>query len=118
MGLNRLDFLSNAPKNFIFLNTSNKTNFGGVLFLLYIFIVILITLFYLTYFFTEEDYSVEYTYNQEILNNDEKELKLNDSKYNPYFDYSFKFYYEEGNVKYRFNDDELKHFKLINITNK
>ena len=67
MGLNRLDFLSNAPKNFIFRNTSNKTNFGGILFLLYIFVVALIATIYLCDFFTDEDYSVEYTHNSKML---------------------------------------------------
>ena len=36
MGLHRLDFFSNSPKNFIFQNASNKTNLGGVLTLIYI----------------------------------------------------------------------------------
>ena len=75
MGLNRLDFLSNAPKNFIFRNTSNKTNFGGILFLLYIFLVVLITTIYLYDFFTDEDYTIEYTYNRKILTSNEIDLK-------------------------------------------
>ena len=113
MGLNGLDFLSNAPKNFIFRNTSNKTNFGGVLFLLYIFIVILIALFYLTYFFIEEDYSVEYTHNLEVTSEDKDELKLKDDRYNPYFDFEFLFYYEKNGKKIRWPNG----FALINLTN-
>ena len=115
MGLNRLDFLSNAPKNFIFRNTSNKTNFGGVLFLLYIFIVVLIIIFYLCKFYTDEDYSVEYIYNEEPISKDEAKLKLNDNKYNPYFDFIFEFLYvDKTSKKYILLPDD---FVLINTTN-
>ena len=113
MGLNRLDFLSNAPKNFIFRNTSNKTNFGGVLFLLYIFIVVLIIIFYLCKFYTDEDYSVEYTYYHKILNAEEEEIMLNTTRYNPFFDFKFQFYFEKNDKKYSLPDD----FVLINNTN-
>ena len=113
MGLNRLDFLSNAPKNFIFRNTSNKTNFGGVLFLLYIFIVVLIIIFYLCKFYTDEDYSVEYTYYHKILNAEEEEIMLNTTRYNPFFDFKFQFYFEKNDKKYSLPDD----FVLINMTN-
>ena len=109
MGLNRLDFLSNAPKNFIFRNTSNKTNFGGVLFLLYIFIVVLIIIFYLCKFYTDEDYSVEYTYNEEPISKDEAKLKSNDNRYNPYFDFLFQFFYVNKTGK----EDIIKLAKVI-----
>ena len=114
MALNRLDFLSDAPKNFIFRNTSNKTNFGGILFLLYIFSVVLITTIYLYDFFTDEDYTVEYTHNRKILDFNEYALKLKDIKYNPYFDFLIQFYYEEGKEKYILDEDD---FFLINRTN-
>ena len=113
MGFNRFDFLSNAPKNFIFRNTSNKTNFGGILFLLYIFVVALIATIYLCDFFTDEDYSVEYTHNSEILEENAAELKLKDDRYNPYFDFMFEFYYIKEGINYKLNDG----FKLINMTN-
>ena len=117
MGLNRLDFLSNSPKNFIFRNTSNKTNFGGILFLLYIFIVVLIITFYLCYFLTNEDYSVEYTFNQQSLYDEEEELMLNDNRYNPYFDFVFNFYGVDDKGEYYISDD-LVHFFLVNGTDK
>ena len=113
MGFNRFDFLSNAPKNFIFRNTSNKTNFGGILFLLYIFVVALIATIYLCDFFTDEDYSVEYTHNSKILDQNTAELKLKDDRYNPYFDFMFQFYYIKEGINYKLNDS----FKLINMTN-
>ena len=60
MGLHKLDFLSNAPQNLIFQNTSNKTNFGGVITLFYIIVVLIITVFYLVDYKVKEDYSIEY----------------------------------------------------------
>ena len=112
MGLNRLDFLSNAPKNYIFRNTSNKTNFGGVLFLLYILIVFLITIYYLSYFFIIETYSIEYTYNEERY--DDYNKRVNDTRYNPYFDILFSFYIVNDTGSYM----ELPYYiELINKTN-
>ena len=89
MGLHRLDFLSNAPKNFIFQNSSNKTNFGGFLTLTYIIIVLIIFIFYLIYYLSEEYFTVQYIHYQNYLNNSEIIKKENDIKYNPYFDFIF-----------------------------
>ena len=37
--MNKLDFLSGAPKTLIFEKSSNKTNFGGVLTIIYLIIL-------------------------------------------------------------------------------
>ena len=119
MALNRFDFLSNSPKNFIFRNTSNKTNIGGFLFLLYIFIVALITAFYICYYITNEDYLVEYTYNVEILEDDEEKFKLKDERYNPYFNFEFIFsiWYEDEQISIVNLPPNLQnYFKIINTT--
>ena len=114
MGFNRFDFLSNAPKNFIFRNTSNKTNFGGILFLLYIFLVVLIATIYLYDFFTDDDYSIEYTHNSEILYENTIGKKLKDDRYNPYFDFIFQFYCMEENRECSLDED---YFILTNMAN-
>ena len=41
-----LDFISDSPNLFILHKESNKTNFGGVLFLLYIITMIIIIIYY------------------------------------------------------------------------
>ena len=77
------------------------------------FVVALISTIYLCDFFTDEDYSVEYTHNSEILEENAAELKLKDDRYNPYFDFMFQFYYIKEGINYKLNDS----FKLINMTN-
>ena len=110
MGLHRLDFLSNAPKNFIFQNSSNKTNFGGFLALAYIIIVLIIFTFYLIYYLSEEYFTVQYIHYQKYLNDSEIIKRKNDIKYNPYFD----FFFEMGT----YNDILLNNFIFVNQTNR
>ena len=54
-----LDFLTDSPKIFIFQKDKNKTNFGGILFLIYIIVMILISLIYLADYSMNEKYSYE-----------------------------------------------------------
>jgi hypothetical protein len=97
MSLNCLDFLSGSPKNFIFNKSSNKTLFGGILSLVFLILAFIIIIFYLLNFFLEDDFSVQYSYYQMPLNNDnEEEKKLNDERYNPYFNFQFSLF-----VKYK-----------------
>lgn len=63
--MHSLDFLSQSPKNFIFQKETNKTNFGGVLFLLYIIIMFFISLAYLLDYFMNDHYIIEYS---QVLN--------------------------------------------------
>ena len=90
MGLHRLDFFSNSPKNFIFHNTSNKTNLGGVLTLIYIILFIGIIVYYYIEYKLKEDYSVEYSYYEEVLDNEQISNRYNDEKYNEYLDFIFR----------------------------
>ena len=84
MRLNKLDFLSNAPKIFIFQKHSNKTHFGGVLtFILFIIILILFA-YHLIIFITEEDYSIQYLREEKYLYDKEVISRLYDNRYNPY----------------------------------
>ena len=57
--MKHLDFLSDSPKLFLFQKASNKTFFGGVLFLLYIIFMFILCLVYIIDFFINDDYEVE-----------------------------------------------------------
>ena len=109
MGLHRLDFLSNSPRNFIFQNSSNKTNFGGFLTLAFLIIVLIIFLFYLIYYLSEETFTVQYIHHEKHLNEGEIYKRENDIKYNPYFDFNFKI---KG-----FYDNSPDDFIFVNKTN-
>jgi len=57
--LNFLDFISTSPNFFIFQNETNKTNFGGVLFLIYIIIMFFISLGYILDYCINPKYLIE-----------------------------------------------------------
>lgn len=76
--MKNLDFLSDSPKLFLFQKISNKTFFGGVLFLFYIIFMFILCLVYLLDFLFSDNYEVESSI---ILN--EKNIVNITSKENP-----------------------------------
>mgnify|MGYP006916285257 CR=1 FL=1 len=87
--MNKLDFLSEAPKTLIFQHNSNKSNFGGVLTLIYIIIVLFIAFSFIYDYETGLKYSVIYTYDEEYLDDESEKRKLQDERYNPEITYKF-----------------------------
>ena len=59
--MRKLDFISAAPNLSIFKSGANKTNLGGVLFFIYIIILILLAVIYCYDYINQESYSFEYT---------------------------------------------------------
>ena len=59
--MNALDFFSEWPRTFIFQKEVNKTNFGGVLFMFYSIIMILISLSYILLYSLNEKYEIQYS---------------------------------------------------------
>ena len=57
--MRKLDFLSTSPNIYIFREKENKTNFGGVLFLIYIIIMLSISLMYIIDYIVNDKYIVE-----------------------------------------------------------
>ena len=94
--MNYLDFFSQPPTMFIFQKNSNKTTFGGVLFLIYMIIMIIISLIYILDYFLNDKYIVEYS---SYLNSNNKEssslfsyldiYNSSISEYNPIINVSF-----------------------------
>ena len=71
--MNALDFLSNSPNIFIFQKETNKTNFGGVLFLIYIIIMIFISLVYILDYALKDKFEIEsYIFNNKTYDESEK----------------------------------------------
>lgn len=82
--MNKLDFLSKEPKALIFGKNSNKTNFGGVLTLIYLIIVLIIAIAYIYDFSKNKKYEINYTYDYQYHNEAEFISKRNnDENTNP-----------------------------------
>jgi hypothetical protein len=106
--MNYLDFLSQPPTMFIFQKDSNKTTFGGVLFLIYIIIMIIISLIYILDYFLNDKFIIEYS---SYLNSYIKEssniysyldiYNSSVSEYNPILNVSFNIF--KTNESYRIN---------------
>ena len=90
MYIKKFDFLSNYPHMFIFGKRTNKTLFGGILFIIYIFIMINVTIFYTLDFHFNDKYDIRYSlyknFNENIITDEEKE------KLNPYLNFSVDLY--------------------------
>ena len=88
----KIDFLSGAPRIYIFERYSNKTNLGGILTLIYLGILLLIIILFILDYTKDLKYSVVYSYNEEYLNDmDEYKRKLRDENLNPEITYKFGF---------------------------
>ena len=96
MGIEKIDFLSDSPKNSIFNNKVNKTKFGGFLTLLFIIITLIILAYYLIYYFTEQTFSIEYTFNEKIISENERLERLESETYNPYLNFTFNLILDNG----------------------
>ena len=59
--MRKLDFISKSPNFYIFKESANKTNLGGVLFLVHIIIIVLLAIVYFYDYFKNEKYTFSYT---------------------------------------------------------
>ena len=109
--MRNLDFLSNSPNIYIFKERTNKTTFGGVLFLIYIIIMMIISLIYIIDYFVNDKYIIE---NTEHLNLSYNELmnpysyldniQQNDSETNPLINISFNLFKLNESQKINLSD--------------
>ena len=79
------DFLSSAPRNFIFQKNTNKTNFGGFLSVIYFIIFLIVSIYYLLSYYNEDNYSIQYLFHEKILSFEEYYERIQSNKYNPNF---------------------------------
>ena len=69
--MKKLDFISGAPKTFIFQQDSNKTNLGGILTVLFIIAMLIIIYSYIYECFANDKYNVSYYYNKVFYEDEE-----------------------------------------------
>ena len=115
--MNSLDFISESPKVCIFQKSSNKTNLGGILTLIYLIILISIIAAYLYDFFTYEKYEYSYFYKYLLKKSDRDEVKK-DPEFNEPINISFHFQYNQSDISDNFiilvKDENLKIKKELN----
>ena len=77
MFVRKLDLLSAPPQIYFLQKKTNKTLFGGILFIIYIIIMLIITIIYLLNYILNDKYDIRYslyknfTYNEEEYNKNE-----------------------------------------------
>ena len=91
-----LDFISDSPRTYIFQKGSNKTNLGGVLTLLFLFIFLLIFVAYILEYSLNEKYEFSY-FHKQIKDNKERQSYLEDPKINPNINFTFDIVDQNGN---------------------
>ena len=79
----KLDFLNESPPFYIFSEKSNKTSFGGVIFIFFIIIMILISLLYFYDYLKNEKYEIEYSRFYSPIKTEQIRLKNEDPLLNP-----------------------------------
>ena len=94
--MHSLDFLSDSPKYFIFHKNANKTNLGGVVFILFMIIILFITTFYLYDFFydiyMDQKYEISASTIEEIIGEENDEKLKSESEMNPKISFNIELY--------------------------
>ena len=86
--MNTLDFLAHSPNVFIHKQESNKTNFGGILFLIFIIVMIFIFLIYTIKYIKNDKYDIQYT--PVYYDKDNLDQYAKSDIYNPYMELTVK----------------------------
>ena len=87
--MRKLDFLSQPPQIYIFQQNSNKTTFGGVIFILFIFVMIFISLLYIFDYILNEKFEIEYSRYYSPITEERRELLDSDPELNPQMNFFF-----------------------------
>ena len=82
MFFKKLDFLSNSPSFYFYHKKTNKTIFGGILFIIYIIIMIIITIFYLLDYSLNDKYDIRYSLYKDFTKKAEENNKIDELNLN------------------------------------
>ena len=109
--MEKLDFLSGAPKLFLFEKRAKENVFGGFLTIIYLIVVILIATLYIYDYTTNSKYSIIFTNELEILTDVESILKKEeDRNFNPMIEFNVRI-----NVKNESNFVLLSGTEILNF---
>ena len=108
--MHSLDFISGFPNLYIFQKKSNKTNFGGFLFLIYLIIIISIIVYYIVDYEKNNKYIIQSFTHFNILSEEEIEERNKNVTFNPFINFKFDIH--------GINEEFNKKIKLSDIKNK
>ena len=106
--MHRFDIISPSPNLYLFQKESNKTNFGGFLFLIYLVIIILVFVYYIIDYVGNEKYTIQSFNHFNIKTDEEIEKRNMEVKYNPNIYFKIQVNY----TKNRSTHDITNYFKL------
>ena len=104
MFIRKLDLLSSPPQMHILKEETNKTFFGGILFIIYIIVMIIVSIIYILDYALNDKYSIRYSLYRDFTNKEEENKK---EDLNPHLNFTLNIKkigtdFEEVNI-----DDEL-----------
>ena len=112
-----LDVISGSPNLYLFQKESNKTNFGGFLFLIYLIFIILILIYYIIDYTQNPKYKLQSFTHFNIKTNEEKMERNKNELFNPYLNFNIILYSlknsKKENISERFRFYNQKDDKMI-----
>ena len=87
--MHALDIISGFPNLYIFQKESNKTNFGGFLFFIYLITILLIIAYYIIDYEKNNKYIIQSFTHFNILSEKEIEERNKDVIFNPFINFKF-----------------------------
>ena len=90
------DIISTSPNLYILQKSSNKTNFGGFLFLIYLVTVIIILVYYIIDYSKNDKYTIQYFSYFNVKTNEQKEEMKKEELFNPYINFNLTIYFKEN----------------------
>ena len=117
-----LDIISQSPNLYLFQKESNKTNFGGFLFLVYLVLIILIFIYYIVGYCRNPSYSIQSFTHFNYKTEKEIEERNNDPIYNPNIDFNITLSYyvnkTDHDISNRFKIFEYDKSRFIDLNSK
>ena len=104
-----LDILSDSPSLYILEKGSNKTNFGGFLFIIYLALIIMILVYYYFDYTKNDKFTIQSFSHFNFKTEEEKEKRNEDPLFNPYINFKIDLGVRIINKTYSINN---KNFKL------
>ena len=103
-----LDILSDSPNLYILQKKSNKTNFGGILFFIYLILIMLVLTTYIIDYIQNDKYIIESFNHFNIKTEEEKRERSEMELFNPYINFSLYLKIELNKTIYNFNPNNIK----------